>query len=94
MELDKPDLPKDNYFLDSNPSELIPIVAASNPIENRTIVPAGVMSNMYEIKIPVRTENTEKLIEIIAVCLKPLPDIIAVTFGMTNNAEISSTPTS
>ena len=83
-----------HHFLDSNPSDLIPIVAASNPIENKTIVPAGVMSNMYEIKIPVRTENTEKLIEIIAVCLKPLPYIIAVTFGMTNNAEINSTPTS
>ena len=49
---------------------------------------------MYEIKIPERTENTEKLIEIIAVCLKPLPYIIAVTFGITNNAEINSTPTS
>ena len=49
---------------------------------------------MYEIKIPERTEKTEKLIEIIAVCLKPLPYIIAVTFGITNNAEINNTPTS
>ncbi len=46
---------------------------------------------MYEIKIPTTTENTEKLIEIIAVCLKPLPYIIAVTFGITNKAEINNT---
>ena len=84
----------DNHFLDNNPRDLIPIVAPSNPIENKTIVPAGVISNMYEIRMPVRTENIEKLIEIIAVCLKPLPYIIAVTFGITNNAEINSTPTS
>ena len=73
---------------------VIPNVTASIAIDNKTIVPAGVISKMYEIKIPATTENTEKLIEIITVCLKPLPYIIAVTFGITNNAEINNTPTS
>ena len=58
------------------------------------MVPAGVISNTYEIKIPDTTENTDKLIEINIVCLKLLPYIIAVTFGITNNAEINNTPTS
>ena len=44
--------------------------------------------------MPATTEKTEKLIEIIAVCLKPLPYIIAVTLGITNKAEINKTPTS
>ena len=58
------------------------------------MVPAGVISKIYEIKIPVTTEKIEKDIEIIAVCLNPLPYIIAETFGITNKAEINSTPTS
>ena len=39
------------------------------------------------------TENTENEIEMIAVCLNPFPYIIAVTFGITNKAEINKTPT-
>lgn len=64
------------------------------PIAINTIVPAGVISKRYEMIIPATTENIEKLIEIIAVCLNPLPYIIAVTFGITKRAEISKTPTS
>ena len=41
--------------------------------------------------MPTTTEKTEKLIEIIAVCLKPLPYIIAVTLGITNKDEINKT---
>jgi hypothetical protein len=74
--------------------DFIPIVHANIPIANNTIVPAGVISKIYEISIPATTENIEKLIEIIAVCLNPLPYIIAVTFGITNRAEINKTPTS
>jgi len=70
------------------------MVPANNPIDNNTIVPAGVMSKIYEIKIPATTENIEKDIERIAVCLNPFPYIIAVTLGITNNAEINKTPTS
>jgi len=70
------------------------MVAAKIPMDNKTIVPAGVISKIYEIKIPTTTENIEKLIEIIAVCLKPFPYIIAVTLGITNKAEINNTPTS
>ena len=76
------------------PNDLIPTVPPNRPIDNKTIVPAGVISNKYEIKIPATTENTEKAIEISAVCLKPLPYIIAVTLGITNSAEINKTPTS
>ena len=52
------------------------------------------MSKRYEITIPTTTEKIEKEIEIIEVCLIPLPYIIAVTLGITNNAEINKTPTS
>jgi len=62
-------------------------------MDNKTIVPAGVISKMYEIIIPVTTEKIEKQIEMIAVCLKPLPNMIAETFGITNKAEINKTPT-
>lgn len=61
---------------------------------NNTIVPAGVISKIYETKIPVTTEKTEKQIESSAVCLNPFPYIIAVMLGITNNAEINKTPTS
>ena len=44
--------------------------------------------------IPTTTEKIEKLIDIMAVCLNPLPYIIAETFGITNSAEINRTPTS
>ncbi len=67
---------------------------ANIPIANRTIVPAGVISNTYDTSMPETTENIEKHIESSAVCLNPLPYIIAVTFGITKRAEISKTPTS
>ena len=73
--------------------DFIPIVTANIPIESKTIVPAGVISKTYETRIPTTTEKIENAIERIAVCLNPFPYIIAVTFGITNNAEISNTPT-
>ena len=38
-------------------------VTITDTIANNTIVPAGVISKIYEISIPTTTENTEKLIE-------------------------------
>ena len=74
--------------------DLIPIVAEKIAIDNKTIVPAGVISSIYESSIPPTTEETEKAIESNAVCLNPRPYSIAVTFGITNSAEINKIPTS
>ncbi len=70
------------------------MVAPNVAIESNTIVPAGVISNTYEIKIPPITEKRASPIEIKAVCLKLFLYIMAVTFGITNNAEINKIPTS
>jgi len=76
------------------PRDFIPIVHTKIPVDSKTIVPAGVISKIYETKIPTTTEKIENAIESIVVCLNPLPYIIAVTLGITNKAEISKTPTS
>jgi hypothetical protein len=75
------------------PADFIPIVHAKIPIDSKTIVPAGVISKTYETRIPATTEEMENPMESSAVCLNPFPYIIAVTFGITNSAEISKTPT-
>lgn len=69
------------------------MVAPKSPIDNNTMVPAGVISKIYDTAMPATTENTAKQIESNEVCLNPLPYIIAVTFGITNNAEINNIPT-
>ena len=48
---------------------------------------------MYEITIPVNTDKMPIETDIIAVFLKPFPNIMAVIFGITINDDISSTPT-
>ena len=63
-------------------------------IEIRTIIPPGATLNTYEDNMPTTAENTAKLIESIAVCLKPLENKIAVTFGTTIRDEVSNIPTS
>ena len=63
-------------------------------IEIRTIIPPGATFSTYEDNIPTIAENTAKLIESIAVCLKPLENNIAVTFGTTISDEVSKIPTS
>ena len=57
------------------------------------MVPAGVISNTYDTKIPHITAETANTMEISAVCLKLRPYIIAVTLGITNSAEINKIPT-
>ena len=63
-------------------------------IEIRTIIPPGATFSTYEDKMPTTAEKTAKLIESIAVCLKPLENNIAVTFGTTMSDEVSNIPTS
>ena len=72
----------------------MPRVIAKIAIDIRTIAPDGVKLKTYDASMPVTTENTENDIEISEVCLKPRLYIIAETFGITNNADISKTPTS
>ena len=59
-----------------------------------TIVPPGAKFIRYEVTIPPITDNIAMMMDINAVFLKPLPNIIAVIFGITINDEISKTPTS
>jgi hypothetical protein len=63
-------------------------------IEIRTIIPPGATFSTYDDIMPTTAENTAKLIESIAVCLKPLENRIAVTFGTTIREEVSKIPTS
>ena len=63
-------------------------------IETRTIIPPGATLSTYEDSIPTIAEKTARLIESIAVCLKPLENKMAVTFGTTIRDEVSKIPTS
>jgi hypothetical protein len=58
------------------------------------MIPPGAKFIMYDITIPPNTDKTAIIIDINAVFLNPLPNIIAVMFGITINEDISSTPTS
>lgn len=58
-------------------------MSASNPIDNKTKIPEGVLSKIYEIMISATTKKIEKIIDIIAIDLKPFPYIITVTFRIT-----------
>ena len=60
--------------------------------EIRTIVPLGAEFNIYDNTIPETTETTDMNTEINAVLLKPVPNIMAVIFGITINEEISKIP--
>src|SRR5579883_1145717 len=75
-------------------NDFIPSEMPNMIIEIRTIIPPGATLNTYEDNIPTTEENTEKLIEIIAVCLKPLENSMAVTFGTTIRDDVSNIPTS
>ena len=68
-------------------------VAINMTTETRTIVPPGAKFSIYEIIIPVTTDNTDIETETKAVFLKPFPNIIAVIVGITINEEISKIPT-
>jgi hypothetical protein len=74
-------------------TDFAPIVPRSIKIFVRTIVPPGARFATYEITIPINTDETAIIIDINAVFLNPFPNIIAVTFGITINEEISRTPT-
>ena len=75
-------------------SDFIPSETPKIIIEIRTIIPPGATLSTYEDSMPITAENTAKLIESIAVCLKPLENRIAVTFGTTIRDEVSNIPTS
>ena len=81
-----------NLFFDLN--DFITREAPNIMIEISTIIPPGATLNTYDESIPTTAEITEKLIESIAVCLKPLENRIAVTFGTTIKDEVSNIPTS
>ena len=61
--------------------------------EIRTIVPLGAEFNIYDNTIPDTTETIDMNTEINAVLLKPVPNIMAVIFGITISEEISKIPT-
>lgn len=90
-------LDKDNFFnvvvLLIIPNDFKPIVMPKIASDNITIAPDGVMLTKYEIIIPIITEEIANEIESNVVCLKLRPNIIAVTFGITNKAEIRNIPT-
>ena len=74
---------------DFMPSEIPKII-----IEMSTIIPPGATFSTYDDKMPVMAEKTAKIIESIAVCLKPLENKIEVTFGTTIREDVSNIPTS
>jgi hypothetical protein len=61
--------------------------------ESRTIVPLGAEFSIYDNTIPDTTETIDMKTEINAVLLKPVPNIMAVIFGITISEEISKIPT-
>ena len=61
--------------------------------EIRTIVPLGAEFSIYDNTIPDTTETIDMNTEIKAVLLKPVPNIMAVIFGITISEEISKIPT-
>ena len=75
------------------PVDLIIKEAIKIPIASRTIHPEGSIPNGIAMIIPITTENSEKHVDSVMVCLKERPKSIAETFGMTNNADTSNTPT-
>lgn len=61
--------------------------------EIRTIVPLGAEFSIYDNTIPDTTETIDMNTEINTVLLKPVPNIMAVMFGITISEEISKIPT-
>ncbi len=57
------------------------------------IVPLGAELTMYDRNMPITTEVIEMSIEISTVFLNPVPNIMAVIFGITISEEMSKTPT-
>lgn len=57
------------------------------------IVPLGAELAMYDRNMPITTEVIEMSIEISTVFLNPVPNIMAVIFGITISEEMSKTPT-
>lgn len=69
-------------------------VIRNTKTEIRTIVPLGAEFSIYDNTIPDTTETIDMKTEINAVLLKPVPNIMAVIFGITISEEISKIPTS
>lgn len=57
------------------------------------IVPLGAELTMYDRNMPITTEVIEMSIETSTVFLNPVPNIMAVIFGITISEEMSKTPT-
>lgn len=57
------------------------------------IVPLGAELTRYDRNMPITTEVIEMSIEISTVFLNPVPNIMAVIFGITISEEMSKTPT-
>jgi hypothetical protein len=75
-------------------SDLIAREVPKIRIDMSTIIPLGATLKTYEVNIPVIAEKTAKAIDKIAVCLNPLENNTAVTFGTTISDEVSNMPTS
>ena len=82
------------YFSFNCLKYLVLITARKTVTEIMTIVPPGAKFITYDITIPPITDRAAVKIDINNVFLNPLPNIIAVIFGITINEEISKTPTS
>lgn len=62
-------------------------------MEISAIVPLGAELTMYDRNMPITTEIIEMSIEISTVLLNPVPNIMAVIFGITISEEMSKIPT-